>query len=175
LYRDIPEEMRALIEPIVDDFGLELVDIERRQGRAPWQLRVVVDTCDGDGRVPVDTCAEVSREVGACLDAADAIPVSYRLEVSSPGLDRVLAREKDFERAVGREVRVETHAPVDGRRRFRGRLTGFDGRAARLEVDGREVVVPFAAVRRANAVYAFSKDDFAAGGRGRAGPGGSLR
>lgn len=165
MYRDIPEEMRALIEPIVDDFGLELVDIEQRQGRAPWHLRVVVDTAEGDGRVPVDTCAEVSREVGACLDAADAIPVAYHLEVSSPGLDRMLAREKDFARAVGREVRLQTHAPVDGRRRFRGTLVGFDGAEARLRVDGREVAVPFAAVRRANAVYAFSRDDFAAGGR----------
>jgi ribosome maturation factor RimP len=165
LYRDIPEEMRALIEPIVDDFGLELVDVERRQGRAPWQVRVVVDTREGDGRVPVDTCAEVSREVGACLDAADAIPVSYRLEVSSPGLDRVLAREKDFARSVGREVRLETRGPVEGRRRFRGRLVGFDGAQARLQVDGREVAIPFEAVRRANAVYVFSRDDFAAGGR----------
>jgi ribosome maturation factor RimP len=165
LYRDIPEEMRALIEPIVDDFGLELVDVERRQGRAPWQVRVVVDTREGDGRVPIDTCAEVSREVGAGLDAADAIPVSYRLEVSSPGLDRVLAREKDFARAVGRDVRLETRAPVEGRRRFRGRLVGFDGACARLDVDGREVTIPFEAVRRANAVYVFSRDDFAAGGR----------
>jgi ribosome maturation factor RimP len=165
LYRDIPEDMRALIEPIVDDFGLELVDVERIQGRAPWQLRVVVDTCEGDGRVPVDTCAEVSREVGACLDAADAIPVAYRLEISSPGLDRVLAREKDFARAVGREVRLQTHRPVAGRRRFRGRLVAFDGAEARLQVDGEEVAIPFDVVRRANAVYAFSKDDFAAGQR----------
>lgn len=165
MYRDIPEEMRALIEPIVDDFGLELVDVERRQGRAPWQVRVVVDTREGDGRVPIDTCAEVSREVGAGLDAADAVPVSYRLEVSSPGLDRVLAREKDFARAVGRDVRLETRAPVEGRRRFRGRLVGFDGASARLDVDGREVTIPFEAVRRANAVYVFSRDDFAAGGR----------
>ena len=165
MYRDIPEEMRALIEPIVDDFGLELVDIERRQGRAPWGVRVVVDTREGDGRVPVDTCAELSREVGACLDAADAIPVAYRLEVSSPGLDRVLAREKDFVRAVGREVRLQTRHPVEGRSRFRGRLLDFDGERIRLEVDGRPVDVPFAAVRRAQAVYAFSRDDFAAGGR----------
>lgn len=165
MYRDIPEEMKALIEPIVGDFGLELVDIERQHSRVPWHVRVVVDTAEGDGRVPVDTCAEVSREVGACLDAADAIPVAYRLEVSSPGLDRVLAREKDFTRAVGREVRLQTHAPLEGRRRFRGRLVGFDGAEARMEVDGREVAIPFAAVRRARAVYAFSRDDFAAGGR----------
>ena len=57
VYRDIPEEMRALIEPIVADHGLELVDVERRQGRAPWTLRVIVDTRSGDGRVPVDQCA----------------------------------------------------------------------------------------------------------------------
>ena len=120
VYRDIPEDMRTLIEPIVADHGLELVDVEHHQGRPPWTLRVIVDTEGGDGRVPIERCADVSREIAAQLDAKDAIPVRYQLEVSSPGLDRVLAREKDFARACGREIRLETRAPLDGRRRFRG-------------------------------------------------------
>jgi len=169
VYPDIPEEMRAMIEPIVADHDLELVDIERRQGRPPWGVRVIVDTHEGDGRVEVDRCAELSREIGAHLDAHDTIPVAYQLEVSSPGLDRVLAREKDFAAAVGREIRLETRAPLDGRRRFRGQLVGFDGGEARLAVDGVEHCIPFAAVAKANAVYTFSKADFAKskGGAGR--------
>ena len=162
LYRDIPEEMRALIEPIVADHGLELVDIERKAGRAPWRLRVVVDTQEGDGRVPVDRCADVSREIGASLDAADAVPVRYHLEVSSPGFDRILAREKDFRRVVGSEVQLETRAPVEGRRRFRGRLeTLTEDDVVVLAADGEIFRIPFADVARARAIYEFTKEDFA--------------
>ena len=161
MYRDIPEEMRALIEPLVDDHGLELVDVDLKRGRAPWTLRVIVDTQEGDGRVPVEQCAGVSREIGSHLDAGNLIPSRYTLEVSSPGLDRVLAREKDFRAACGREVKLETRAPRDGRRRFRGRLVGFDDEVARLLVDGEEVEIAFADVASANAVYEFTREDFA--------------
>jgi len=168
VYRDIPEEMRNLVEPIVADHGLELVDFERHQGRPPWTLRVIVDNPSGDGRVPIERCADVSREIATQLDAQDSIPVRYQLEVSSPGLDRVLAREKDFARACGQEVRLETRTPLDGRRRFRGRLLSFDDDVARLSVDGSEVSIAFSDVARAHTVYAFTRDDFArTGGSGR--------
>jgi len=98
---------------------------------------------------------------GSALDAADAVAVRYELEVSSPGLDRVLAREKDFAAACGSEVRVETRQPVDGSRRFRGRLVSFESGVARLLVDGREHAIPFAEVAKAHAVYQFSREDFA--------------
>ena len=161
MYRQIPEEMRALIEPIVDDHGLELVDVDLKRGRAPWSLRVIADTQEGDGCVPVEDCAQVSREIGSHLDAVDLIPARYTLEVSSPGLNRVLAREKDFAAACGREVKIETRAPLDGRRRFRGRLVGFEEEVARLLVDGEELEIAFADVARANAVYEFTREDFA--------------
>jgi ribosome maturation factor RimP len=161
VYQDIPSEMRRLIEPIVEDHALELVDVEFSRGRPPWRLRVVVDTREMDGRVPIDLCAEVSRELGARLDAADAIPSRYLLEVTTPGFDRVLAREKDFTASCGSEIRLETRAPIDGRRRFKGRLDAFEGGTLRLSVDGHEVAVPFAQVARANRVYEFTRDDFA--------------
>ena len=169
MYRDIPEELREVIEPVVEAAGLELVDVALVRGRQPWGLRVTIDTPAGDGRVPIEACAAVSREVATQLDAADAIPVSYRLEVSSPGLDRVLAREKDFAAVCGREVRLETRAPLAGRRRFRGRLLSFDGGVARLSVDGAEVSIAFTDVSRARTVYEFTRDDFAQrnGGSGR--------
>lgn len=160
VYLDIPEEMRTMIEPIVADHGLELVDIERHQARPPWTVRVIVDTREGDGRVPVERCADLSREIAAHLDARGTIPVSYRLEVSSPGLDRVLAREKDFSAAGGREIKLETRAPIDGRRRFRGRLLAYENGQARLLVDGVEHRIAFADVARANVLYEFSRDDF---------------
>jgi ribosome maturation factor RimP len=159
--RDIPEELRVLIEPVVSDAGFELVDAMLTRGRAPWLLRVIVDTPQGDGRVPIERCAAVSRELGSSLDAADAIPVSYRLEVSSPGLDRVLAREKDFLIARGSEVYVETRRPLDGRRRFRGVLREFAEGKARLALDGRELEIPFEEIAKAHRIYQFTREDFA--------------
>ena len=163
MYRDIPDGYRGLIEPIVMDHGFELVDVELRQGRAPWGVRVVVDTSRADGRVPVDRCAELSREIAVALDAADLVQSRYTLEVSSPGLDRTLAREKDFHAACGTQVRIETREPVEGRRRFKGKLLAFDGEVAEVEVDGEPREVPFAAIARACIEYQFTKDDFAAG------------
>ena len=146
MYRDIPEDLKALIEPVVEDAALELVDVSVQRGGRPWRVRVTVDTPRGDGRVSIDACAAVSREIGTVLDAADAIAAAYNLEVSSPGLDRMLAREKDFSRACGSEVKLETREPVAGRRRFRGRLLGFEAGVCRVALDGDEVGIPFADV-----------------------------
>jgi len=161
VYRDIPPELRALIEPIVEANGFELVDVTLRRGRPPWLVRITIDTREGDGRVPVDRCAAVSREVGTHLDAEDAIERSYNLEVTSPGLDRVLAREKDFAAACGCEVSLETRRPLDGRRRFRGRLEAFDEGVARLRIDGRPFEVPFGEVARGHRIYDITSADFA--------------
>lgn len=161
MYRDIPEELKVLIEPVVRDAGLELVDALLTRGRAPWLLRVTVDTPEADGRVAIERCAAVSREIGSQLDAADAIAVPYRLEVSSPGLDRLLAREKDFLLARDCEVHVETLRPIEGRRRFRGVLVAFEDGSARMLVEGREYRLPFAEITKAHRIYKFTRDDFA--------------
>jgi len=160
VYRDIPEELRVLIEPVVRDAGCELVDAVLTRGGAPWLLRITLDTPAADGRVPIENCAAVSREIGSQLDAADTIPVAYRLEVSSPGLDRLLAREKDFLLARGCEVHVEMLRPIDGRRRFRGMLLEFEAGTARISVDGREFSLPFAEIAKAHVIYKFTRDDF---------------
>ena len=161
MYRDIPPELRAWIEPIVEANGFELVDVNLRRGRPPWHLTIIIDTPSGDGRVPVDRCAEVSREIETHLDAEDAIERSYRLELSSPGLDRVLARQKDFEAALGCEVSVETKRPLAERRRFRGRLAAFEDDVAQIEVDGETFRVPFDEVARARMIYDMTAADFA--------------
>lgn len=150
-----------LIEPIVADHGFELVDAELTRGRPPWRLRVIVDTEAGDGRVAIDRCAEVSREIGSHLDAADLIPSRYQLEVSSPGFDRVLAREKDFLAARGAEVKLKTRRAVAGRRSFRGELVRFEDGVAALRVDGEYVEIAFADIAKASRVYEFTREDFA--------------
>ena len=160
VYQDIPEELRILIEPVVDDAGFELVDVQLARGGKPWTLRVTIDTPECDGRVPVEICAAVSREIGSQLDVADPMKANYRLEVSSPGLDRLLAREKDFGAARGCEVQVETKQPIAGRRRFRGVLVRYESRVAVIDVDGSEVEIPFADVLKAKTIYQFSRADF---------------
>ena len=161
MYRDIPEELRVLIEPVAEGSGFELVDVMITRGRHPWLLRVTLDTPEGDGLVSIESCARVSREIETQLDVADAIPAAYRLEVSSPGLDRLLAREKDFRAACGSEVQLETRRPLDGRRRFRGRLVGFDDQVVTLSLDGDEIGIPFDEVAKARIIYEFTRADFA--------------
>ena len=157
MYHDVPHPLRALVEPVLADHGFELVDAELGSGR----VRLVIDTVSGDGRVPIDGCAEVSRELESCLEAESIVKPPYTLEVTSPGLDRVLGREKDFAAACGHEVKVETRRPLDGRRRFRGELVAFEAGLAVLRVDGQPFEIPFPEIAKAQQVYHFTPADFA--------------
>ena len=153
MYWDIDESLRAVIEPIVRDHGLEMVDACLRSGRGRGLLRIVLDTSKGDGRVTVDQCAQVSREVGRALDVSDLIPGAYMLEVCSPGVDRTLGRVVDFERAVGGRVSIETRTPLEGRSRFKGELVEFVGDELHLQVGPELLHIPLGAVARAHAVH----------------------
>lgn len=167
IYRDIPDALRELIEPVVDEHGCELVNVElsgggggaQRRGRG--LLRITIDHPDGEGRVPIEKCVAISREVETLLDAADAVPGAYQLEVSSPGLDRVLGREKDVRAAVSLEVKLQTRRPIGGRKRFRGRLLSFDDGVLKMNVDGEEALIPFDEIEKANSIYEFTSADFA--------------
>lgn len=150
-----------MIEPVVDENDCELVDVEiaRNQGRG--LLRITVDSPSGDGRVPISTCVAISREVETLLDAEDSMPGAYQLEVSSPGLDRVLGREKDFVAAIDHEVKLRTRRPIEGRKRYRGRLVSFESGVLKMNVDGEEALIPFDEVEKANTIYEFTSADFA--------------
>lgn len=152
-----------MIEPVVEEHGCALVDVEIAKNRGTGLLRVTVDSEVGDGRVPIEKCASISREVETLMDAADAMPGQYRLEVSSPGLDRVLGREQDFEAVIGAEVKLQARRPIEGRKRFRGRLVSFESGVLKMEVDGEEALIPFEEVEKANMIYEFSSADFAKG------------
>jgi ribosome maturation factor RimP len=167
IYRDVSDELRALIEPVVDEHGFELVDVEVARNRGRGLLRIIVDTPQSDGRVPIDRCVAISREVETSLDAADVMPGAYQLEVSSPGLDRVLAREKDFAAACGQEIKLRTRRPIEGRKRYRGRLVSFEQGVLRMTVDGEEALIPFDEVEKANTIYEFTSADFARRAVGR--------
>jgi ribosome maturation factor RimP len=114
-------------------------------------LQVMAERRDGRP-MTVDDCAEISRNVSAILDVEDPISGAYTLEVSSPGIDRPLLRPRDYERFSGHQAKIELLEPVDGRRRFRGRILGRDGDTVRLEVDDDIVELPIARIARAKLV-----------------------
>jgi ribosome maturation factor RimP len=140
----------ALIEPSLADLGYEVVRI-RMHGDGRPVLQIMIARHDG-ADVVVDDCASASRTVSALLDVADPIAGAYRLEVTSPGLDRPLTRRADFERFRGAEARVETDMLIDGQRRFRGRLLGMVDDQLRLQQDDGERVIPYAAIKKAKLI-----------------------
>ncbi len=151
--------VRAVVEPTVRDLGFDLIFVEVGSGAGGRRtLRLFIDSdadqADdaeaGQGGVTVAGCAKVSREASALLDVEDPIAGAYVLEVSSPGLDRPLARPKDFERYRGQRVRLRTEAPVDGRRNFAGVLQGMEGGMVVLDGEEGAMAVPFAALKRAH-------------------------
>ena len=155
MYKDISPEVLAVIEPVASAHGLEIVDALVKRGQGRSQVRIILDTPGGDGKVTVDRCARVSREIGHALDGFDAVPGSYLLEVSSPGVDRVLGRPIDFERAVGRKVALETRLALDGRRRFRGELLAFRDDHAHVRTEQEDFHIPFKEITRARSFYPF--------------------
>jgi len=148
--RRVMGQVAAVARPLAEAEGLELVAVEYQREAGGWVLRVYLDT---PGGVTLEDCQRVSEQLGDLLDVEDLVDHAYTLEVSSPGLDRPLVAEADFARFAGRTIRLQTEAPVEGQRRFRGRLLGIAGGTVRLEVDGgRQVAIPHAAIERARLV-----------------------
>lgn len=146
------EYVRQLAWPILEDQGLELVDVQFRREPAGWVLRLFVDRVPppgasgiGDG-VTLDEITDFSRELGRVLDVEDAVEGPYTLEVSSPGLDRLLSKPSDFERFAGFLVRMKA-VGAEGPRKMKGRLLGLVQDEILIEVDGREVKTPFEEVQ----------------------------
>jgi ribosome maturation factor RimP len=121
-----------IVEPVLDGLGLRLVRV-RVSSAAGCTVQIMAERADGT--MSIDDCELASRTLSPVLDVADPIEKAYRLEISSPGIDRPLVRKSDFERYTGHEVRVEMAVPVEGRKRFRGKLDGVEGDAAKLHRD----------------------------------------
>ena len=126
---DLETAVESVVLPAVQARGLTLVDLEVRGNGRRAAVRIYVDRAGG---VTIDDCQGLSREVGDLIDVADVVSGSYDLEVSSPGLDRELRRDREFRWALGRLVRVWTREPLDGRREVSGRLVQVDEAALTL-------------------------------------------
>ena len=146
------KEVTALIEPILDEMEIELVDIEYLSEQGRWILRIYVDESGG---ITLDDCARVSREIGDLIEVKDIFDQGYVLEVSSPGLNRRLKKEKDFERAVGKNIKIRMATPLEGQQNFRGSLQSFQDGILCLSVKDDLILLPCGDVEKANLVYDF--------------------
>jgi len=139
-----------LVEPTLTAMGYELVRVMSTGGQRPT-LQIMAERHDRAG-MTVDDCAEISRAVSALLDVENPIQGAYQLEVSSPGIDRPLIKPEDFDRFAGFEAKLETDRPIEGQRKFRGRLLGVVDEAVRLTLPEGERQIPLGAIRKAKLV-----------------------
>lgn len=145
----LTERLTELFEPVVDGLGFELVGVEYHPGRGEGLLRIYIDHADG---ISVDDCARVSHQVSGVLDVEEPVSGRYRLEISSPGFDRPLIRERDYGRFVGHEVKLKLAGLWEGRRKLRGILQGLDGHEVLIEHEGEALRVPLDRIEKANLV-----------------------
>ncbi len=145
----------AIAEPVIEDLGYRLVRV-KVSGAEGCTVQIMAE--QPDGSMTVEDCEAVSRALSPVLDVADPIDRAYRLEISSPGIDRPLVRKSDFDRYAGHLARIEMEVPVNGRKRFRGLLAGTEDEAARLrrdevpEGEPPEVLLPIADMSEAKLV-----------------------
>lgn len=131
--REIYEQKtEAILMPIVEEHGFELVDVEYVKEGGTWYLRVYIDK---PGGINVDDCEVVSRRLSDILDEKDYIEEAYILEVSSPGLGRPLKKEKDFKRSLGEEVDVRTYRMIEKQKEFTGLLKDYDDATVTIEME----------------------------------------
>ena len=145
------DRLIALIEPVLKDAGYELVEVEFVMGPGGGTLRVYIDNSKADSPegIDLDDCSAASHLISELLDADDPFPGAYSLEVSSPGLDRVLRTPEHFARFVDSRVKVELRVPRDGRKRYTGVLRRTDGESIEMDVDNFSVSLKIAEIARA--------------------------
>lgn len=129
------QKAEALVSPIVEKYGFELVDVEYVKEGSSFYLRAYIDK---PGGITVDDCETVSREFSDKLDEADFIEEAYIMEVSSPGLGRPLKKENDFKRSIGKEVEIRTYRPIDREKEFYGVLKAYDENSVTIDCEEEE-------------------------------------
>jgi ribosome maturation factor RimP len=143
-------QLQAIIEPAVTALGYELVGAEYLSQGRHSVLRVYIDHENG---INVDDCADVSRQISAVLDVEDPIHGEYTLEVSSPGLDRPLFTAEQYQRYSGSLADIRLRSPIEGRRKFKGRMHGVRDEQVVIDVDGEEYLLPLDAIEKAHLIH----------------------
>lgn len=144
------EHIQKIIEPTINEMGFELWGVQQiAQGKSST-LRIFIDSEKG---ISVDDCALVSHQVSAILDVEDPIQGRYTLEISSPGLERSLFTLEQYQKYVGKWVKLSLRIPFEGRRRFVGVLNGIEDDEILLQIEDEEYVLPFETIEKANVVF----------------------
>lgn len=163
---DATGRVERIIAPTLVEMGYDVVRVQFSGGRQHARLQIMAERVDEQG-MTVDDCADISRAVSALLDVEDPISGAYDLEVSSPGIDRPLTRERDFVRFAGHGTKIELRDLLDGRKRFQGRLAGVEEGCAVLETETGTVRLPIDGIDKAKLML---PEEFRPRrGRGRAG------
>ncbi|HYF83010.1 MAG TPA: ribosome maturation factor RimP [Clostridia bacterium] len=134
--RKVEDIVYDLAKPIVDRNNFELVEVELKKEGADWYLRVYIDK---EGGITIDDCQAVSQELSDLLDETDPIEQSYIFEVSSPGIDRPLKTDRDYEKNNGKLVEIKLFSPLDGKKAYEGVLKGHTADKVEIEADGKDI------------------------------------
>lgn len=140
------DTIQAMLEPAIEALGFELWGLEYMSQGRYTTLRLYID---GENGVNVDDCASVSRQVSSIMDVEDPILGEYTLEVSSPGMDRLLFRREHYLQYVGEWIEMRLRVPFEGRRKFKGTLKDIEGEDVVIQVDDQEFLLPLSSVDRA--------------------------
>lgn len=143
-----------MLRPAVEEVGKDLLGCEFISAGNHSVLRLFIDHVNG---INVDDCAEVSRQVGAILDVEDPISSEYSLEVSSPGLDRPLFELSQFQAVIGETINVKLSIPLNGRRKFKGKLEAIENDTLIVKLDGQDYELLYSNIDKANVVHNFDK------------------
>lgn len=146
------EQLKTLLTPVVESLECEFWGLEYIVGGLRKTLRIYIDK---PGGVVLEDCEIVSRQLSSVLDVEDPVAGEYLLEVSSPGMDRALYTLAHYERFIGETVTLRLRVPLEGRRKFTGRLQAVEGDEIILAVDGEELVLPIETIEKANIVPHF--------------------
>ncbi len=146
------EKVSLLAEGLAEELAVELVDVELVKEGSQWFLRIYIDK---EGGMDLDTCEIFSRRLGEILDEDDPISQAYRLEVSSPGIERVLKKEKDFVRFSGQKVKINLFEAIDGKKQLIGLLMGIQDGKVKVEADEKVYELALAQISKANLYWEF--------------------
>jgi len=146
-------KLRQLLQPVIEALGCELWGLELQAGGKTKLLRIYIDRAGG--AVGIEDCERVSRQSSAVLDVEDVINGEYILEVSSPGMDRPLYDLSQYEQFIGEDISLRLRFPYEGRRNFKGRLTGVDGDEIIVVATDHEFLFPVEGIEKANVVPRF--------------------
>ena len=148
--KNIASTVRELITPVADELGYMIWDVEYVKEGADMILRITIDKDEG---IDIEDCEKMSRAIDPVIDEADPIETSYRMEVSSPGVERTLTRPEHFEKCIGEQVEVRLYAPVNGQKQIVGTLSGADDKSITVTVGEESVTLAKSAVAKAATVF----------------------